>query len=330
MRCKAHKVFSAAGALTLAVTLAGCGGDSASSGSGAVAVASAPAPAPAPSPAPTPTPSPSPTPAPLAGPAALTQGQDFAVLGYSVTGTTARDGSGPTSQQPGGVAFRYVASQARHEIQIPGRDWGVLGVPIVAGANFSTQRVTVGTGASAFVYDLRLFVPGDRNQALPLTYTSYGSWAASAIRESDPTKIDQNFGSFAYGVPTPAAGVPRTGTAQYRGIVFDSYDTAGVALLSIDFGTGRVSGSIEPLFNDGIGGIGPGGTYPVSGSIQPGVAAFQVNFQIGSTGRSGLLEVQFTGPNAEELMFRWGASIQVPHLTVDPVAYILPGVARRT
>lgn len=332
MLCKSVNLLTSVAAVAaLAGLVVGCGGGSGSGTAAPVAVAAATAQAPAPSPSPTPTPTPSPTPTPAAfvGPAALTQVRDFAVLGYSVTGTTARDGSGPLIQQPGGVAFRYVVSQSRHEIQIPGRDWGVLGAPFVAGRAFSTQRVTVGTGPAAFVYDLNLFVPGDRNPDLPLVYTSYGSWAASALRASDPERIDQNFGTFAYGVSTPNGAVPRTGTAQYRGLVFDPYDTLGDLTITFDFATRQVTGSIKPFFNDGIGGISSPGAFPFSGSIQADATAFQIGFPIGSTGRTGLLEIQLTGPNAEELMLRWSATIVVPHLSLSPQPYILPGVARR-
>ena len=42
-----------------------------------------------------------------------------------------------------------------------------------------------------------------------------------------------------------------------------------------------------------------------------------------------MLEVQLTGPTGEELMLRWSAAITVRHLRVEPIAFILPGVARR-
>ena len=252
------------------------------------------------------------------------------MLGYSITGITSSSGSGTLVQQPGGVAFRYLGSQDRHELMIPGRDWGVLGAPSTLGSYpFSFQRVTIGTGASAFTYDLNLFLLGEKNALLPLAYTSYGSWAASAISPLDSTKTDQNYGAFAYGVPTAESGVPRTGIGRFEGYVFDGYDTPGDVVVTIDFATGQVTGSIKPSFNDGLGGIGSPGAIPFTGSIQPGASAFEVSFPVGSTGRTGLLEVQLTGPAAEELMLRWSATIVVPHFSAEAAAYILPGVARR-
>ena len=328
MRHKVSNIFCSAAVLGLTLSATGCGGGSSSSAS--IAVAPAPTPSPTPTPTPTPSPSPTPTSGPLAGPPALTQVQDFAVLGYSVTGSTDREGrGGPLVQQPGGVAIRYIASDGRHELMIPGREWGTLGTAFTNGGDFSSQSVTVGTGATAFAYRLALFVPGDRNRTLPLVHTSYGSWEASAINPTDPNKIDQNYGTFAYGVPTQAGGVPRVGMATYRGVVFDPYSQTGTVNITIDFATRQVTGSIEPFFNDGIGGVESGGSYPFSGSLQADASAFQASFPIGSTGRTGLLEVQLTGPTGEELMLRWSASIIVRHLRVEPIAFILPGVARR-
>ena len=90
----ARQLFGAAAMLSLAGLLTGCGGGASSSAAAPVALAPAPTPVLAPSPSPTPAPSPTPTPipTPLSGPAALTQIQDFAVLGYSVTGTTSANG----------------------------------------------------------------------------------------------------------------------------------------------------------------------------------------------------------------------------------------------
>lgn len=326
----ARQLFGAAAMLSLAGSLTGCGGGSSSSAPAPVAVAPAPVPVPAPSPSPTPAPSPTPTPAPLAGPAALTQIQDFAVLGYSVTGTTSANGSGQLVQQNDGIAFRYIASHSGHEFMIPGRDWGVVGPSTSVFGGFSYHRVTVGTGSAAFVYDLHLFFPGQSNPVLPLVFTSFGSWSGSSVNQSNPAKFDQSFGSFAYGVPTLAAALPGSGIASYRGVLFDGYDTPGTIDLTIDFGKREASGTIEPFFNDGIGGIGSGGKFPLSASFPAGVSGFELNFPIGSTGRTGTVKLQFTGPAAEELMLRWSASIAVPHLSSTPTAYILPGVARRT
>jgi hypothetical protein len=319
-----------AGVVGAIVALPGCGGGSSGDGGSPVAVAPAPSPTPTPPPTPTPTPAPTPSPTILSGPAALTLAQDFAVLGYAMTGTTLANGSGPITLQNDGVSFRYIAQPPHHEIMIPGRDWGVVGPSTAVSNGFSGHRVTIGTGPSAFAYELHLLFPGQSNPVLPLTYTSLGFWQASSPNQADPSKTDQSFGGFAYGVATPAGDLPRSGTATYRGVLFDGYQTPGTVDLTIDFARREVSGTIEPFFNDGIGGIGSGGRFAVSASFPAGTSGFEVNFPIGSTGRAGTVKVQLTGPAAQELMLRWSASIQVPHLSNVPQSYILPGVAGRT
>lgn len=251
------------------------------------------------------------------------------MLGYANTGTTRADGSGPLTMQNDGVSFRHIAQPPRHEIMIPGREWGVVGPSIGVFGGFSDHRVTVGTGPSAYTYELHLLFPGQSNPVLPLTYTSLGFWQASSPNQADPSKIDQSFGGFAYGVATPAGDLPGTGTATYRGVLFDSYQTPGTMDLTVDFATREVSGTVEPFFNDGIGGIGSGGKFAVAASFPAGTSGLELSFPIGSTGRTGTIKVQFTGPAAQELMLRWSASIQVPHLSDVPQSYILPGLARR-
>lgn len=323
--------------LSLILAMTACGGGSSGSAGASAPVAVVPGSAPTPSPTPTPTPSPTPapapapTPTPLASPVALTTSPDFAVLGIARTRRTGANGAPIVTQQTDGVAFRYLASQSQHELLVPGSDWAVLGSPTVFLRDplIAEQTVTVASGAPPYAYSLQLLVPGDRNPSLRLLHTSYGSWIGSVPIANEPGKLQEISGQFAYGVPTSASAMPRNGVLHFRGLIFDQYNTPGDVLVSVDFDAGRVSGTIAPLFNDGIGGIDGPSPVPFVASLQSGTAALRINFADRSPAGSGLLEIQFTGPSAEELMLRWTATIVVPHLSSDPASYVLPGVAKR-
>ena len=186
----------------------------------------------------------------------------------------------------------------------------------------------MGTGASAFTYTLQLLIPGSSNSLLPLSFTSVGNWSAGAQSPTDPTKSDQNYGLFAYGVPTLASAVPRTGTVRYRGFVFDGYNTPGELDLTIDYATGQVQGSVTPTFNDGAGGISSLMKFPFSGVLPAGTSAFRLTFPVDSPSRTGTLDVQLTGPAAEELMARWSATVVNPQFSTQPMLIVLPGAAK--
>jgi hypothetical protein len=267
----------------------------------------------------------------FSGPAALTQIEDFAVLSYAQIGTTPANGGGPLETRTEGVAFRYIAATKRHELTIPGHGSGVLGTPTTHGQNptFTAETVTEGAGASAFSYDLQLLIPGAANPLLPLAYTSYGAWNAGRAQAADPNLIDQNFGFFTYGVPTPASGVPAAGGAEYSGVVFDGYSTPGSVTVTIDFTTGRIMGTVDAKFNDGIGGIGGPGPIAFEGALKPGGSMAEISFPIGTSGRTGSLTIQLTGPHAEELMIRWSATVVVPQLGSSPLPVTVLGAAKR-
>lgn len=305
--------------LALTALLAGCGGNAPGAASAPVLVATAPVPTPSPSP----TASPATGPTPLPGSAALTQTGDFSVLSYAVTGPTSLAGAGQLSTRLDGVAFRYTAA-LRHELVVPGKAMGVLGPPSLVTPELSGQTVTVGEGPSASTFGLNLFIPGSRNPTLAMQYTGYGSWYASAVSASDPNRIDQNWGAFAYGIPTSAAAMASSGSALYTGLLFDDYNVPGKVSIRIDFGTGVVSGTIEPAFTAGLGCCTTIGAFPFQGLLRRDSSAIAISFAASAAGQNGTLDLQLTGPNAEELMLRWSAVVVVPTQSALPTLQSCP------
>jgi hypothetical protein len=115
-----------------------------------------------------------------------------------------------------------------------------------------------------------------------------------------------------FGVPTPDAQVPRTGTGQYSGVAFgygdlsgSPIDVDGTASLSVDFGAGTVQSALNL------------GTRPAGGGAFTPFETIEYRGMMGS-GRfsgnvvdpaaSGSFQGSLFGPNASEFGFLFGYS----------------------
>lgn len=144
--------------------------------------------------------------------------------------------------------------------------------------------------------------------AANLTYTDYGLWA-----EGSGTAA--GMAVYAVGLPTPLAGMPATGSAEYRGgadglatVDGTNYTFTGNSTLRADFSQGTISGRISGLQARTDAG-GPAGTMndiALSGAINgngfagtavPSATPGQID--IGAT--SGGFGGRFHGPAAEEV-----------------------------
>ena len=128
-----------------------------------------------------------------------------------------------------------------------------------------------------------------------------------------------DFGSLAFGVPTPEGAVPLTGSATYQGVVsgwtdakfsdssghFPLYSAEGTVALDFNFGTGTLGGRM--VLSLPAGGMNP---------IEVGSYAFrQTIFSAGRTTYSGSFDTsltglnffngRFTGPAAQETIGHW-------------------------
>jgi|GEM_PF-1007251 len=149
------------------------------------------------------------------------------------------------------------------------------------------ERNEVG-GATGFIFNT-----GSGNPELQLTYSSFAAFqqivAGGTSGQLDPVEY------FNFGLVTPAAALPKGGTATYSGIVYGNADVPGLSYvgeisgtssLEVDFGNSSLDATLNLVAKDGS---------------DTAIGSFSAPAQIGSNGFSGqLLDGNFFGPNAEE------------------------------
>ncbi|HUQ12846.1 MAG TPA: hypothetical protein VM055_01040 [Novosphingobium sp.] len=308
---------------SLIAMLAACGGGGGSSAP-PPPVAAAPAPAPSPTPTPAPTPTPTPTPTPLAGPAAIARVGEFAVLGYEMSYTVLPNGNDrqDVTEYFDGTRFRYLA-EGVHELLLPQFEWSRLGSASLDTGLFSVQEVAEPGGAKSFL--LSMLVPGVKS--LPLNHTGFATWYLTRTVPAPSGRLLYLFGGFAYGVATLPANMPNTGTVTYNGFGdVDGYGSTSPVLVIVDFATRRVEGRIVPTFTEFGGGQSVSGTFGFVGTLPAGANAMTADVTL-ANGKTGKIEIAFTGPKAEELMFRFRGTIPCLSFNNGDCAVVFPGAA---
>lgn len=327
MHSQTHRLLGAVAALALVGSLAGCGGGSSSGGPAPTAVTPAPTPTPSPTPTPTPTPSPSPSPTALSGPAAIAQVGEFTVLGYEASFSTATNTNDRQdfTENFEGTRFRYLASGV-HELLLPMFEWSRLGTAFSSGTfTFSTQEVLEPGGAKSFL--LTMLIPGAG--VLPLSHTGFATWYSNRQIVTAAGRELHISGSFAYGVATSPGNLPTSGMMTYQGFGdLEGYGTPSPFSATVDFSTGRIDGKITPIFTEFGGGEVNAGTFDFSAALAAGSTAVTVDLPL-ANGKTGKLEIQFTGPAGEELMFRFRGAVPCLHINGGDCAVVMPGAARR-
>jgi hypothetical protein len=202
--------------------------------------------------------------------------------------------------------IRYAAG-GYYEIQLPSKDWEML-VPYKGLANPTTDNTSFQPASAA------------QNQAgfntvtarwAGYVYSEYASWYS---RESGRS------GWLAFGIPTPASGVPTTGSASYLGSVHGTADIMQTDLLSrpSHYPAG-VDGNVTLSFDFQRGTLGGGMDLFLQGTVDPiKISSFSFKdavYSSGSTTYSGRFDTllngsnfflgRFTGPNAQETIAAW-------------------------
>jgi hypothetical protein len=260
--------------------LAACGG-----GSGGIA--SAPAPAPAPG-APSGNPSGPPV-VILEAPAT----QEFATY---------------TTGDP--LRIRYDAATKSYEVMNPGGLWKAL-VDYPGQPDGSFQFASgSGENLGSMVVDLR-------SDAQPAAYRyRYASFASWFLGIDDGN--DHQSGQLVFGTPTPAGGMPQTGSASYSGMIngeadvptdLGGYGTSSTAplggsvALQVDFASGSVSGRLSPVLScDCVRIAFPEASF--AGRIAGGANAILARFDGDLVGANSFTGV-FAGPRAQEAFGPW-------------------------
>jgi len=140
------------------------------------------------------------------------------------------------------------------------------------------------------------------------TYSRIG-----AFRQTNPS-VD---GLTAFGIQTPALGVPTNGTATFTGPIEGTTDAqvtggfasvSGTVQLAFDFGAGTLAGSMHPTVawsGAWDGGSQDLGTYAFKNTVfSPGSTTFAGQFDT-TVGGNNSFDGRFTGPAANELIGKW-------------------------
>lgn len=271
--------------------LSSCGGEDSS----APPLAGTPTPAPVPAPTPSPTAvayTPNSLPSAANALVGLHQGMPFVSYAWSYgNGSFALNADGAAAQ------VGYDVAKTSTTVALPGFTAGYLDT--LSSSDSLTRSLLVPTGGIEF----SMLRPGAANPVLGLEWTSAGSWFPSnriILHPYEPA------GVLAYGIATPASGLPNTDTATYStwGPSVENYITEGVlgftyrGELTVNFSGKAVSGHLE------IQEI-PGGAVILETAALAADGTFAGSVTL--NGAAGSYEGRLAGPQAQEVLLRWGA-----------------------
>ena len=310
--------------VVLALSLGACGGG----GSG---IAFTPPPPPTPTPTPTPTPVPTlpatPTaalrtpvqtaspPAPVAttGSAGFDSpaiGTVFPLLMTAITG----DGGGDQATTDAGATLSYGSQGYRFTVN--NSAIGIVDKPIAPFWNFTTSEPIIAMWGIT-----------DLNQNTDdLDFTRYGYWRLPLATNSYQST---EAGAWVGGYLTPAANIPATGTAEYKGMTFGRYTTnfgplidhfSADVRMTADFGASKITGSMTNFMVNEDGYEAPGFAIGFNADLNRQSNLFQGSTQVTSpstasltltmfsTAAKGEIAGHFFGPSAQEAGAVWTLS----------------------
>lgn len=187
-------------------------------------------------------------------------------------------------------------------------------VPAESNDRFATYRTSDAAGTTT----TRVYRVGSGNAELQLSYASlaisdFVAQNANNLRISD---------TFAFGLPTLASALPRTGAGSYRGVAYgsgyiagasnDAYSLRGTSSLDFDWAQATFEGGLALIaVKESTGTLETlGGLSFASGTLNRGTAGFSSTIS-GGAGVSGNLIGSFFGPTGQELgaAFRFDAPV---------------------
>lgn len=248
------------------------------------------------------------TPPPPAAPPPPPTSSDVDIFPSPVTQEFATIGSGSD------IRIRYDAVTDKYEVMAGNQGWGAL----VDDPSFQPLPGNPNTNFRIAGYNNSYFlIRAHHSYSDPdvrYLYSNLAAWSGGG-----------HGGYVAFGMATPASGVPTTGNATYNGFIegtatdtyFDSLIGANVQ--------GGMEGSINLVFNFGGGSLS-GNISPVlylgTKHSLPTLSFANTVYSTGSTGFSGKFNTnvagsnsfagQFTGPNAQELIGKFAMPYTSP------------------
>lgn len=260
-------------------------------------------------PAPPPNPTPTPTNASLLD---LRHSESFTNNAASATGKFHSDGRVATDATAKGaqLTISYDAVTRSYAVSTQGRSQTFRQPDI--DASQSSNGITVFSRTSgSLIESLSLTNPGTAG-ALTYQYVGAGFWQRARTNIST---VDFSFDAFTYGVETPDANLPRTGTAAYA-VDLIGASTSGIPLalagdgtLQVDFADGSIlsKGTMRSFSDTGV--VIATGAYIADGKLSANSNAFSGTFGFGGLGAfSGNWQGRFYGDGAQEIGSVWYAT----------------------
>jgi hypothetical protein len=192
-------------------------------------------------------------------------------------------------------------------------------VPAESNDRFKTYRTANGLGTTT----TRVYRVGSGNAELQLSYASL------AIGDLVPQNAGnlQVSNTYAFGLPTLASALPRTGTGSYRGVAYgsgyvagtanDTYSLRGTSVIDFDWAQASFTGGLNlTAVKDATNAAESLGALTFTGgSLNRGTAGFSSAIS-GGAGVSGNLVGSFFGPTGQEVgaAFRFDAPVAAGNL----------------
>lgn len=259
---------------------------------------------------------PTPTPTPASSSSAIEifpnpATQEFVALGS--------DGAGDQ------LRIRYVASTNQYQVLIPGSDWDRLvddpsHSPPPGDPNLSFVLGSLASVPNRSNFQLRAHFRSPAPE-IQYQYSNLFTWSVGNVGGVSGSGVT---GSTAFGIATPAGGVPVTGTATYRGLItgvstiddpieseMHKAQIDGSVLLNFDFGAGTLGGEMRPYVNAWAGRTDLAPVSFIDTVYSTGSRTYSGRFNSGVAGPNSFSGL-FTGPGAQELIGRWSFSFVYP------------------
>lgn len=218
-----------------------------------------------------------------------------------------------------GIRIRYNAGSRTYEV-MPGDDTVWQGLrPHPSYSSTPNHYFAFGpTDVDEMSFFFTNWVTGDA--ANPYQYANIAIWGDKVGAYWD----DANYTAF--GIATPAGGVPVTGSASYSGEIIgatsyrvEDYLIGGTVAtwitgsisLAFNFQDGTLSGSMHPFLTEWGDPIDLGVVNFRDTVYSTGATAFSGKFDTAAVGTNGFNGV-FAGPGAQEVMGRWNLPFVLP------------------
>lgn len=165
-------------------------------------------------------------------------------------------------------------------------------------ATTDSVRVYRVTRSDNTIDEFALLIPGDAIQ--DLSYVTYGQW-----NSPNGSSRDLNFGVVVFGVQTPAADIPTSGSAVYDGITFgtlnigsDLYNVGGYVELTANFSTNSITGFTSLMSKQSLQSSGVSGWRDLNfdATITSGTSLFSGSAASADSAVTGTFTGGFFGP----------------------------------